>query len=507
MSQLNKTDVCVNHALGIHYGALSEAYRVFVKESESFRKTNKNKSFLWNKFLGYLAVPHIDDAEVESFPCDNIVRHSCSISSFTKHGKRYVWYNNPWGHHRDILGQDDPPIKDKWLVPFQGNTVHDIRNEIVFDDEEYLFEQQLIYLCGARVRQIVDNDLAANTESVHTIVPRVLAWLDKWLEDGAECDRERHVMTTLYLLKELTNSDHLVVIHPTESMSKTGPQSCDGVETITDAILHKSYGACAHWTIGYIDKVRTTIGADIGTQNQLSHFEEIVKNTLKKYVICDTHLAIANLEMVNTSDHTDRNELRYILSSIYDMIPANDGSVYATRFHEKSPYNSSWYQEILWKLNIMLDKTNNLLQTGEYHKQLIIASGYIEVVNIMTIVYGREHETVNENYIEVVARLVGFVHDDTKMNMFSQKGLLRFQDIMILMVTCKHNRVAKPNEISPKQYSALHFTRQSKEFPSQAFNFHWFTYGYGVELGEWKVFETDGRTESGRKRRRMEINL
>ena len=88
MSSLEKSDRCLNHAIGVTMAYARQDYQRFAHSTG--RKYKGNNSPLFNKLLEYMKPPAEASAPVESFPCENFHGHSTAMHSFVKDGKRYV---------------------------------------------------------------------------------------------------------------------------------------------------------------------------------------------------------------------------------------------------------------------------------------------------------------------------------------------------------------------------------------------------------------------------------
>lgn len=223
MSHLHKADICLNHAISVNIGL--ECYQ---NETSGFSK-------IWTQFLAFILVerPNCHDRKVESFSCDNITGHDCSISFCVMYSRTYVWYNNPEGYVLDRDAKEFTNINvpnQECLDEAEASEIEDIEKNLTVCNDLPMYEAEKIKVLGLRLKNMMLNFRkrgAVNANRIDGIFERLSTW--RRPNENQPKLPQYHVMSILQLLKLATNSDHLVAVHPADSMPEVGPQTSDGM--------------------------------------------------------------------------------------------------------------------------------------------------------------------------------------------------------------------------------------------------------------------------------------
>lgn len=253
-----KTDspeVCVGHAM-----SLVNHNRRFRTSSSGFTPRN-TLSFMMNFIKN-------DEPGVKpliTITADNVPEHATTIYILKSEKDTYIFYQNPWGYQSDLrfTDQNDDNFvktykKEKWFKQISkirkkelniiSNTPLGSRNKHKFSHED-----RLIYSNKRLISYI------------KKFKPSLFSSLSKWVNyrnvidldvNDEICDNisEEHIMSILFLIRELFGKNHVHIIHPCDSMNLLGPQKefRDGCKrtpgSVTEHMIKtSSVGACVVW--------------------------------------------------------------------------------------------------------------------------------------------------------------------------------------------------------------------------------------------------------------------
>lgn len=503
MTELHKGDVCLNHAMAVNVG-----HSIPCSESNTRDIPSLGLSQMYTKLLAFLDVPKHEDSYFETFIAHNIPRHSTSISSLVKGGKRYVWYNNPWGYGGDVYGEKHTLYeKHEWKFlseesknSFVDLDLSNISKNVPASLRDRITDPTKLKMLGRRLQEL------------HSMLPehrfkdirdRFTTWRYPNGDPNAPHQHypgktetplpNLHVMSILQLLKLMTDSEHLVVVHPFDSMTLRGPQDGDGIDDQTKKI-EAGRGACTLWSVIYMRKARRDT-TRLLEKSVLSEDEVInhIKNTLTEDPFDgegNPRLALSkNMQEIGGQKHW-----KTILSTIYDMIPdighafnPDAGPRYSKRARkrvsETSRFSSEWHGETLWKLdlieNLVYDKIEHLLFNGdsdsfEVTPNAECAAGFIEAIYVVASPEARAHPA----YLEEVGRIMTFV---VKSKVHSFSSLQFFVSMLKLLISCKHDESLSENTDRERQsYPLPTLTRADRESAKELLRKHAEAFGYGA---------------------------
>lgn len=454
MAQLHKADVCLNHAMSVSVSHTNPDSMKRAGGREAHLHTLSNGvSKIYTKFITFLEPPHAETKPVESFFTQNIELHECSISSFVKDGKRYVWYYNPWGYlkDRDEKKSNTLTVPHKSCVEdAKASEIEGIRENVPACGDDYpMFESEKIKLLGYRIFLMLKNLEKRGGDDARKAVD-ILQTHKLWLHPNGDTTKkgisELHVMSTLQLLKLATDSEHLVVIHPFDSMLLHGPQhgedTCLDDETLSEMkTCSDDYGACVLWTTVYMRRVKKVMTEMLGKRRTVPQLLETIKNTLTHDPLGGEKGAKFALAKYN-DEYGGQKGWKTILSAVYDMIPQegrNDDV--KTRYRESSDLNSNWHVETVWKLDLVynyvkeaIDRkhgTVDTIDTIDVYPECV--AGFIEAIYIVASAEVR----ANPAYLEEVGKIATFV---IKSRLHTLNGVYDFVRMLKLLIICKQDK-------------------------------------------------------------------
>lgn len=525
MSQLHKADVCVNHAM-------STRVAQFIPSNTSGARDEPTlgPSTIYTLFLAFIEPPTNDS--FESFLVSNVPGHKCSISSFTKGGKRYVWYNNPWGYGADVYGTKHS--LDEEMEWEHGNLHLETRHGYVNPDikhirenlpaslKDKLGEPLKLKLQGRRLHYILER-MKEKGGIDEKKAKDILARYEKWVfPNGDKHARHQHypgrtepplpdyhAMAILQLLKLMTDSKHLVVVHPFDSMALRGPQEQDGIDEQTQKVCGEGGGACVLWSELYRRRARRETAELFQKRIFEADLLYIIKNKLTSDHYEGEKGAREYLAK-NMQEIGGQENWKTILSAVYDMIPElgdainpDAGTRYSarvrTKVSESSRFGTTWHADALWKLDqiedFLADKVDHLYSEVKNPFLFTVTpfpefvAGFIEGIYVVASPEARAHVA----YVETVGKIATFV---VKNNMHTFSGVKFFVAMLKMLISCKHDESVKHNdEIERREYPIPIGTRADRESGKRLVRKHAEEYGYGATNGsEYK--------EDTRKRKR-----
>lgn len=463
---MHKADVCINHAIGTKYGTHTVQMQRYLRKMAFIPKGKNSRSF--DKLLSYLEPPTDNDDPVETFFAGNVQRHGTLIASFVKDSKRYVWYNNPWGFDADLeYHQGEEGME--WSEDFKDNTVQDLKRQnltvpkVGTETHSYNYSE-LYFLNAHRVTQFIDYSISADQRR------EVMSKFHLWNKPRIPTV---HPMSVMYFLKILFNADHLVILHPIDTMPLHGPQTSDGVDQDLPNI--GSRGACSLWLSMYAAKVHDVIGTRLSnTMNPVNTLLRHVKTTLASEslhgkVENDWEKRSAIARGVDDREYS----LKALLALVYDVIPEKN----SFRKRKRTHLSTSWHDRVFRKLDTLL-----VIEEREYEKvrgkkensepdggvtvldhfkvnaeeEDVIIAGYIETLAIIS----NEDETNSGlTYLDKTGHVAAFV---ARNRLHSLHFLMDFVDATKFLISCKHNDDPEIGA-SRRTYDLLSGTRLVKE--------------------------------------------
>lgn len=463
---MNKADVCINHAIGTKYGSTGVNIKRYFCKMALIPNGKNSRSF--DKLLSYLELPTDNDDRVETFFGANIQGHATTIASFVKDSKRYVWYNNPWGFNSDLeYHQDQEGLE--WSDYFKDDSVYDLKRQNLTvpkaGTETYSSNYSKLYFLNAhRVFQFTDH---SNADKQREAIRKFQIWNKPRIPYV-------HPMSVMYYLKILFSADHLIVLHPRDTMSLSGPQVGDGVDKDLQNIGH--YGACSLWSSMYAAKVHDVIGATIDESSDVRTLLRHVKTTLASKslhgnVENDWEKRSAIARGVFDRDYS----MSALLALVYDVIPEKN-IMENLRKRKRTNLSTGWHDKVFRKLDTML-----VIEEREYKKmhgekeysdmyevmkrdrfkvnteeEDMIIAGFIETLAIVS----NEDETNSGlTYLDKTGHVAAFV---ARNRIGFLTDLRDFVDATKFLISCKHNDDPE-NGASRRVYDSLLPTRLVKE--------------------------------------------
>lgn len=472
MSHLHKADVCLNHTLALVVGHSIPDNDGCAKDTPTIGLCK-----IYTKLLSFLEPPSQEDKYFESSHVHNISGHNTSISSLVKGGKRYVWYNNSNGYGPDTYGT--PPeflpshtLEEEPLYEFIGTTtrelyvgsqIEDIKLNVPASLQDKLTESIKLKLLGRRLHHMMANlknrggrhavlhaDIMrswtlwsypnGDFNAPHSIIgcnmigPRSKAFFIGKTEPHLPV---LHIMGILQLLKLMSNSEHLVVVHPYDSMHLFGPQYGSSTDAETDEMMEgTSIGACVLWSALYMRKARqeTAEWLENPVQNE-SEILEIIKNTLPSDPLDgepNKQLYLAK----SMQEVGGQKEWKTILSAVYDMIPGIEPGA-----SEGSRLKTSWHNLVLYKLDQIETFVDgkffemfgyDLPEDTMTRLEPVCVAAFIEGIYIVSSAEARTHPT----YLEYVGRIAAFVVENHMNNFHNVQFFIK---MLKLLMACKHD--------------------------------------------------------------------
>lgn len=459
---MNKADVCINHTTAVRYGYSSKKYMKMEKSLE-FKPGKNSPSF--DKLLGYLDPPIIDDSSLEYFPVDNIKGHITSMYSFIRDSKRYVWYNNSWGHRDEIPYLDDSMAD----IDFTDGSVEDLKRQgLTVPDgiADYL----LFDFNAHRVLRYIRS--LGGPDQYRGVMDKYVSW-NKGVGSAGD---PHHPMKLLYLLKILTNADHLEILHPNDTMPPKGPQTTDGVDKDVPNSEDR-VGACGLWTCMYTAKVDDIIGGQLrNPRRDIGSILRTIKESLNsKCLHGKVNKDVSRRSVLAHGVDDFQFSIQAMLALVYDVIPEKDaveGSTVTTRKRKRYSVSTGWQgwhtmvfrklDELVKIIEVEFQKVNGTtyiassVEEGNIlRKKLIsqaedsIIAGYIET---FAIVSGEDETNNGLTYLDKTAHIATFV---SKNDIVWIHQLREFVDATKFLIACKHNDDAENADIPRKTYAEL----------------------------------------------------
>lgn len=483
MSQLNKADVCVNHSMAVNVAhwvpdSVAEGF-----DEPSFETTGTSRT--WAKFLEYLESPGRQDEGVESVMLQNITYHACSMSSFVKNGKRVVWYQNPWGYFADmssdVYNLDVPDME--CVETAEQSEIEDVKIDFAPNQTNPMHEAAKIKLLGYRVKNMVWNLQKRGSDGIKKF-DAITTEFDHWREHSREGKRPRpvpemHIMAILQLLKLATNSHHLIVVHPKDSMPHMGPQIYDDIDEETRAVINQA-GACIVWSTVYMRRVSRVMGREILLRKNTQHYLDIISETLTK-----DHLdgeENARLMLAKYIDaHGGQREWKAILSYVYDVIPEKARTAIRTRYGDKSRFHTHWHQKALRELDMVIsyitkehERLYGAVGLGDMELCTTCIAGYVEAINIVA----SQEAKSRPSYTEETGKIAVYIK---KSSLHHLVGTSLFINMVKNMISCKHDPSVMENASRQRvQYQLPPTTRTDKNTATELLAEHRRIYGYGA---------------------------
>lgn len=455
---MNKADVCINHTTAVNYGYTSTK---FVKMNNALKvKPGKNHTG-FDKLLSYLDPPTTADSPLEYFQAENVKNHSTTLFSFVKDSKRYVWYNNPWGYDSSEIRDIDESVNVEGLP---DSSIEDLKRQGL--DVPKGIDYHLLYDYNAhRVMRYVEKFLPYH--QYRSLYEKYRCWNPRRVARDYH-----HPMNLLYLLKILTNADHLELLHPRDTMPCYGPQTTDGVDP--DVPKLSEYGACSLWTCMYIEKVEKFIGGQLSNpRRDIGSILRTIKQSLNSKSLhgkIDKDMSKRSTLAHGLDDF--QFSMKAILALVYDVIPEKDvvdGYTVTSRKRKISNVAGGWHTMVFRKLtNIFhivsgiyhkIDGSTHTVQTvqeGEILREKLLSqvrdtiiAGYIET---FAIVSGEDETNNGLTYLDKTAHIATFV---LKNNLTCIDDFSQFIDATKDLIACKHNDDPENADIPRQTHAKL----------------------------------------------------
>lgn len=310
-------------------------------------KGKNSRSF--DKLLSYLEPPMGNDHLVETFFAANVQQHATTIASFVKDSKRYVWYNNPWGLNGDLKYHQDQEAVE-WWEDFKDNSVQDLKRQNLtvpkVGTETYSYNYSELYFLNAhRVTQFIEYSISADQR--REVMSKFHSW-NKPVRIPAV-----HPMSVMYFLKMLFKADHLIILHPSDTMPLRGPQNGDGVDKDLPSV--GSFGACSLWASMYVAKVHEVIGVRLGnTRRDVNTLLHHVKTTLaSKSLHGEIESDWEKRSVIARAVDDGEYSFKALLALVYDVIPEKN-MMDNLRKRKRSHLFTSWHDRVFRKLDTLL---------------------------------------------------------------------------------------------------------------------------------------------------------
>lgn len=499
MSLLHKADTCLNHAMSVNVGHC-------IPDAEGYSVSTREPSTVWPKLLAFIERPHREERSVQSFYSHTIDGHSTTLSSVVRDGKRYVWYHNPWGLDGDlrdgkyeIVFAPDQQTFDN----VDAAQIEDIRKVLHFSDQ-LIPESDKIKLHGLSVMNMVNNLLKRPDKKKRD--EQICAKWNLWRSQGHMKNEklpQYHVMSIVALLKFATDSDHLIPIHPFDSMKAFGPQQDDGLDIYLQKVTRIG-GACVLWSKVYMQKVKKVMNDLLKHRVAVvseADLLDTIKNTLTRSPIGEEddqehtpQLALARL----MDSHGGQIHWKTILSLVYDMLPefGERPPIRTTRIvaGENPYFHAAWHVEALWKLDLVaryveesLVQNYGSIGSGDFKPECV--AGFIEVMFIVSSAETRE----SPGYTELVGSIATYI---VKRRLHKLPEVEVFTRMVKMLIKCKQESPGDEVGTRVRQsYPLPTSTRGDQENAQFFLQKHADTYGYGVS-------STSEFREDPRKKRR-----
>ena len=504
MSRLHKADFCVNHAMSVNMA------HTIPPDSEGYTVSKVGLSTTWARLLAFLEKPDREERTVVSFYSHTIAGHSTTISSVTRDGKRYVWYHNPWGYVDDLkYGQYDrteAPDHETYDNAMAAQ-IEDIRKNVLVSNKR-MYESNKIKMLGYRVPYMLRNYANRGQNErfrSSSIFDKYNHWRSRGIRNGEKLPMY-HVMSILALLKFATDADHLVVIHPFNSMKSIGPQRDDGIDCFVADVIGGEGGACVLWSHVYMRRVHEVMTDVLNKRVAVvreADMLDIIQNelTIIPFGKDDHHQPNPESALAKYMDaYGGQKQWKTILSVVYDLLPefAGQRPFRTTRLlaGENLHFHSPWHVEVLWKLDLVekyveedLVRTYGTVKNANFKPEIV--AGFVEMLYIVSSAAAK----ASLEYTENIGRITSFI---VKSRLHKFEGVGKFSNMIKMLIRCKQNKYDL-DERSRQSYSIPAPTRADRESTRTILQKHADTYGYGVTNGRFR--------EDTRKKRRMTNNM
>lgn len=462
---MNKADVCINHTTAVRYMSKN-----FMKMWKSLEYKPGKNSPIFDKLLSYLEPPTIDDSSLEYFEADNIQGHSTSMYSFIRDSKRYVWYNNPEGHRDEISDLDDS-MGD---IDFTDGSVEDLKRQGL-DVPDGIARHLLFDFNAHRVLRYIRS--VGDRRQYRSVMDKYRSW-NKGVRSAGD---QHHPMKLLYLLKILTNADHLEILHPTDTMPSEGPQTTDGIDkdvpNAGDQSADDRVGACSLWTCMYAAKVDEIIGGQLrAPRRDTESILRTIKESLNsKCLHGRVNKDVSRRSVLARGVDDFQFSIQAMLALVYDVIPEKDvveSYEVTTRKRKRNGVSmgwQGWHAVVFRKLDEMVQiiegefrkvhrttyEVSSVEEGNILKKKLLsqiedsIIAGYIET---LAIVSGEDETNNGLTYLDKTAHIATFV---SKNKMVWIWDLKEFVGATKFLIACKHNDDPENADIPRKTYAEL----------------------------------------------------
>lgn len=449
---MNKADVCINHTTAVSFGSESTAYKKRDTKLKKFVRGKNSPSF--DKLLSYLDKPTSTDMSLEHFPVGNIGNHATTIYSFVKDSKRYVWYNNPWGHKLE----NQSWLDESFNIGITDGSVEDLKRQNLAVPP-YIPRPMLYHLNARRVSRYTET---LPYDQVRIIYDKYTSWN----KGQGPAFNPHHPLKLLYLLKLLTNATHLEILHPNDTMPPNGPQTTDGV----DKDLPKSNtGACGLWVCMYTAKVEDLVGGQL--RNPRRDIDGILRTIKESLSSKSLHGQVSDGKgrparcVLARGVEDYQFSIQALLAMVYDVVPGKDlvETSMVTSRKRKRTISSGWHTMVFRKLDEMMKiieresnkrflpksySTHTYDQVHARYKDSMIA-GYIET---LAIVSGEDETNKGMTYLDKTAHIATFVW---KNHLDQDFHLQYFVVATKNLIACKHNDDPENDHIPRKEYAEL----------------------------------------------------
>lgn len=485
MSHLHKADVCLNHATSVSIGL------------DRYQHETSGFSEIWTQFLSFIESPNCNDRMVDSFSCNNITGHDCSISFCVMDSKTYVWYNNPEGYILDRNSKEFTNVNvpnQECLDIAEASEIEDIKKNCTVCNDVPMYEAEKIKVLGVRLYSMLSN-FRKRGEGNANRIDDIFERLSTWRKLNQRDLPRYHVMSILQLLKLATNSEHLVVVHPADSMPEVGPQISDGIDDETFDTM-TAHGACSLWTKMYMRRVRRVITDFLERPGEQDESELL--GIIEKVLTTD-NLDGEDNDQLALAKYMDaiggHKEWRMILSIVYDSIP--DGVTVASKSlgTRSGRLRSDWHVETLWKLDLVLkyvgealDRKHGIDGIDEWPVDVVCVAGFVEAIYAVASAEARAHPA----YLEETGNIASFI---VKSRLHNWEGLRVFVNMLRMLISCKHDEGVQSGEGERQIYPFPVVTRADRENGKTHLQQHAKIFGYGALDGS-------NFTDDKRKKRR-----
>lgn len=453
MSTLHPRERCVNNIISFTEQYVTPEF--FELKMQGYLK---KKCTTWTKFTEWLKPPKQDEIGVDVFPSTYIAGHSTSLCMFVKGGKRYVWYHNPWGFAEDrkhVMGYEDIDENDRDKInSLFRRTSADDNPDMDFLGKELSPADKL---CVHATRLFLLKKMHQRGESKGEIDDKVATWRGNGDRQINVC----HIMSLLYTLKCLTNSNHLEVIHPQDSMLPSGPQINDGISPLGGETISTTTatGACTLWTSLYNAKVFSTVGEDLRKRRSIAYILETIKKRVTHNFLGGektARLALAKFTNNDSGGYIDakrKEDLKEVYTHVYRFIPRNDSLLFPPRTRTGTYPWSPWHRRVFRDMDKILAKVAGKSQshfgvditTKKDDTNNFVSTGYLEVFRILA-----ESENSVTIPVETSMLIMYLMRKIRQHKLHSYRGLENFLAGVTAIIVCKHEEeqdsVSRPED-------------------------------------------------------------